>query len=491
MSMPSTEIRGGYSAGGWHDKRLAPGGRRVSGLRWTAAVALCLVGFVRLAAGQEGAPPARDLSLEEALGLLDRVSEGVRVAGAGLARARGQEAQARSLYYPQLGATAGYTRTLESEFEALQDLGSEFGDLPFGQANRWDLGLSVSQALWSGGKIAGRAQAARSATRAAELGLAEAKAAAALELTEAYFDAALTERLVSIAEATLEQAEATLGQVRAAREVGERSEFDLLRAQVTRDNQRPLVVERKSARDLAQLRLAQLLELPAATRLHFTTDPLALSGETFASYVEGAGERAPFRQATAALEAQEALRRAARGERLPDVGLASSYGRVAYPSSGLPAWSDTRTNWTVGVGLSLPLFTGGRLRGVEAAAQADVEAARARQQQVRELADLEDRQVESLLDSAAALWEASAGTVEQAKRAYEIAEIRYREGISTQVELADARLALEVADATRAVAARDLAVARARVALLPNLPLGGSAQAAADRTSSLTRSGGR
>lgn len=193
--------------------------------------------------------------------------------------------------------------------------------------------------------------------------------------------------------------------------------------------------------------------------------------------------------ATAIVETQEELRRVARGERLPDIGLSSSYGRVAYPSSGAPSWDDTRTNWTVGVGLSLPIFTGGRLRGVEAAAQADLEAARAREQEVRELSDLETRQAASLLESAQALWEASSGTVEQAQRAYEIAEIRYKEGISTQVELSDARLALEVAGATRATAARDLAVARARVALLPNLPLGGAAPAAVAAVS-LARSGG-
>ena len=73
-------------------------------------------------------------------------------------------------------------------------------------------------------------------------------------------------------------------------------------------------------------------------------------------------------------------------------------------------------------------------------------------------------------DSAASA--ASAGTAQQAARAYQIAEIRYREGISTQVELSDSRILLEQASANRALAARDLAVARARVALLRDLPFG-------------------
>ena len=59
----------------------------------------------------------------------------------------------------------------------------------------------------------------------------------------------------------------------------------------------------------------------------------------------------------------------------------------------------------------------------------------------------------------------------EAEKAYAIAEIRYREGISTQTELADARLLLEQARANRATAGRDLQTARVRVALLRDLPL--------------------
>jgi hypothetical protein len=66
--------------------------------------------------------------------------------------------------------------------------------------------------------------------------------------------------------------------------------------------------------------------------------------------------------------------------------------------------------------------------------------------------------------------------VEQAARAYSIAQVRYREGLSTQVELADSRILLQQAQANRAVAARDVQIAQARVALLPYLPLGQGGQ---------------
>ena len=74
--------------------------------------------------------------------------------------------------------------------------------------------------------------------------------------------------------------------------------------------------------------------------------------------------------------------------------------------------------------------------------------------------------------AARAAWDSTSGTVEEAQRAYQIADVRYREGLSTQLELNDARLALERAEVLRAQAARDLQVTRSRLALLPDLPVG-------------------
>jgi outer membrane protein TolC len=144
---------------------------------------------------------------------------------------------------------------------------------------------------------------------------------------------------------------------------------------------------------------------------------------------------------------------------------------VNYPTT-LPAFDDWRTNWTVGLSVSLPLLTGGRIRAEESIARADLDEANARLQLTRELADVDAASARSDLRAARAEWEASAGTIEQATRAYNIAELRFREGISTQLELSDARLLLAQAQVNRARAARDLQVSRVRLALLPELPLG-------------------
>jgi outer membrane protein TolC len=191
-----------------------------------------------------------------------------------------------------------------------------------------------------------------------------------------------------------------------------------------------------------------------------------------------ATRRSSTRQAQENVEAQRSQLRITRAQRLPAVSLSTTYQRFAYPSNGLPSALDQFfPNWTVSLGVSVPLFTGGRIRGEELVAQANVREAEQQAQQVTELAALDAQLAVSQLEQAEAAWRASAGTSEQASRAYQISEVRYREGIATQIELSDSRLLLQQAQWNTATAARDLEIARMRLRLLRDLPLqaGGSA----------------
>jgi outer membrane protein TolC len=188
-----------------------------------------------------------------------------------------------------------------------------------------------------------------------------------------------------------------------------------------------------------------------------------------------ADARNTVRQATANVDAQRQLLRVTRGQRLPSIALQGNYQRFAYPTGGIPsALNQFYPNFTVSLGLSLPILTGGRIRGEELAAQANLGEAEQRLRQALELAALDARVAVNELTRAQAAFQASAGTAEQASRAFQIADVRFREGVSTQIELSDSRLLLAQAEANRATAARDVQVARARLTLLRDLPLGGA-----------------
>jgi len=481
--------------------------------------------------GAQGVPSAptvpitgrapRTLTLDEAVHIAESHSEAIRIARAGVDRAHGRQYQARSQYLPQINAGLSYTRTLASQFESLGSaapvdttkpvpppgpcdqylrdetattderlagledanrcaLGgnpfSSFGSLGFGAQNQYNLGLSFSQNLFAGGRIVAQNRAANAVRRFADIELTAQRAQLQLDVTEAYFDAALGDRLVALAESSSVQTESVLRQTQLARSVGNVSEFELLRAQVTNANQRPIVIARQAQREVAYLRLKQLLNFPLEAPIQLTTvvdDTVATRAALAAAGIPDtlAADRSTVRQAAEDIEAQRAAVTVAKGQRWPTLALTSNYGKVAFPLTGLPQGGDFRTNWTISLSSQIPIFTGGRIKGDQMVAEANLHEAQARYDQLHELAALDTRVAINNLIQARAAFDASRGTAEQAARAYSIADVRYREGISTFVELSDSRILLEQAVAQRAIAARALQVARVRLALLPDLPL--------------------
>lgn len=507
---------------------------------------LAVILFVALAAAPVSAQQAvssgpaesqaRPLSLADALQMAERQSEALRIAEAGLQRARGQLSQARSGYFPQLTATAAYQRAIQSQFQEIMKASGggdpepdpdpapepggddALGDIGriFASENTVTLGIQFTQNIWTGGRLTALNRAALAGQRAADLEVTAQRAQVQLDVTEAYYDALLASRLVAIAESSLVQTERTFRQAQLAYQVGTQSEFDLLRARVTRDNQRPQLIQARTARETAYLRLAQMLELPLDQPLNLTTpigegvphvrqlaeaqdEPLPEQGvpaqpvslEVDASEVLAAnplvvaivdsltsltdttaGNRSAVRQAAENILAQQMQLKATRAQRWPSLQLSSLYQRFAYPPNNIPGWNEFFPNWNVTLGLSFPIFTGGRIRGEVLAAEANLVEAQQRERQAEELARLDARLAIAALEQAAEGYAASQGTEQQAVRAYQIAEIRFTEGISSQLELNDSRLLLQQAQANQAQAARDLAVARMRLLLLPNLPLG-------------------
>ena len=505
------------------------------------ATTLVLLGAASTAGAQQtsSAEPVRALSLDEAIRLAARESEELQVARAGVARASGQQRQARSLYLPQLNGSLAYARTLRSQFSALAGggpdtstasplqavcapnipagatqaerdaalaqaqsceaaQGIDFSRVGFGARNAYTLGFNFSQNLFSGGRNAGQNAAASAGRRVAEVELTAQRAQLALDVTQAYFDAVLADRLVDIADTALAQTNELLRQTTLARRVGNTSEFELLRATVSRDNQRPAVIQRRGDRDIAYLRLKQLLNLPLDLPVALTTpidEPTTISRVIAANAsaaevpVDTVGilpepdtstaGRAPVRQSEENLRAQEGLLRVARADRLPSLALTSNYQRLFFPNTFAPNLSQYSENWTIGGSIGMSLFSGGRISGQIEVARANLDEARARLQLARELAALDTRVALNQLAQAEASFAASRGTATQAQRAYSIDQIRFREGISTQTDLTQSRLLLEQAAANQALSARDLAVARARLALIRDLPINTAALGAA------------
>ncbi|MFO7261508.1 MAG: TolC family protein [bacterium] len=443
-------------------------------------------------------PPAEagaariQLSLQDALSRALEQSEEVRLAKAQVDAARAQARSARSAALPQVNAQFGYTRTLRSVFQnvggftlpdslrfepdptlpleervkyledktpnaALGALGGLFRNLPFGNEHTWVAGLSVSQPLFTGGRISSAISAAEAAADAASAALEEARAEIALDVKRAYYDALLASRSVEIVEMSTELAREHLEQVRLRLSAGRASELEALRAEVELENLMPQLVQARNQRDVAMLNLKRLINLPADAEIELTTeldaqtstgtDLVAIKLPELDEAEDLLNRRAALRAAREQVTISEEQVDIARAAYLPTVALTGSLMRQAFPagSFGFPARNDWRDDWTVGFAVQLPLFQGFK-RGADVdAAKAQLRQAELQLEQLREALRLQYRQAKSELERAQAQVAAASRTVEQAERVYELTELRYREGLATQLDVSNARLALQQA----------------------------------------------
>jgi outer membrane protein TolC len=459
-----------------------------------------------------GVANARTLSLEAAILAGSQSSEAVRIATSATVRAYGQRLSALSAYLPRLSGSANYSRPIPTpgggglaslttdSSGAPNALGADLARSGIGAANVYTLGMNASFALLSPGR-GDRRNAANAAAQSAEIEVTAQRAQVIVDVTSAYYAAVLADQLLDIADSSLAQSERALEQTRAQRTVGDKSGYELLRAQVARDNQVPVLLSRRADRELAYFQLKQLLDIDPDLPVRLTTSVAAPAVALPSDVVraartlgvalnEGAPDtsatlRAAVREQDEAVRQQESVLRATRAQRLPAVSVTGTMTSLAYPPNGLPVRGQFTRTGTIGMGVSIPIFTGGSQRADELTAEATLDQDRAQRDRVRKSAALDARRALLTQSRAEGSYAASVTAAAQATRAYEIAAVRYREGLASQIELNDARVAEAQARSTRAQAARDLLVVQVKLALLRDLPLGSSAAPAVGAASSI------
>ncbi|MGD2069277.1 MAG: TolC family protein [Gemmatimonadota bacterium] len=444
------------------------------------------------------------LSLDDAVRLATVESGEVELARSRVAVADEQVVSARGAALPQINASFGFTRTLASVFDAgggfelpdslrfepdstlplgervtyLEDrvpaaafgsLGQLFGDLPFGQENAYAISVTGSQLVYSGGRVGSALEIAHDFVDAAELNLIEERAELELQVRSAYYRALLARELERISVEALAQAERFFGQEQLRLEAGRASELDVLRAEVSRDNLRPQLVEARNAADLALLDLKRLVDVPLQRPLELTTglDAPDLESDGGAVTQPSREFRTDRRASVLAADRQVSIAReqvsVAKSAFLPDVSLSTAYGRQLFPSSAFDLRGDWRTDWTVSLNVSIPVFSGLRRFADVSRAQVQLRQAELQLEQLQEAVQLEYRQAEAERERAVAAIAARRRTASMAERVYELTVLRYDEGQATQLEVQQARLDLLQARTNLAQAIADFHIADARV----------------------------
>jgi len=400
----------------------------------------------------------------------------------------------------------------------------------FGADNSWNFQLRAEQPLFQGSAFVGVGAASRYNALQQEV-LRGRTQDVATRVKVAYYDALLAQEAVRLSDNTVRRIRATLDQTRKMNEAGLASNYDVLRLEVELANVEPNLRRARNAsaatrRVLAvELGLAELdsLELVgsltdlaengdvasghagpnegstmsaagsaadaaapavdasgvyvvgvAADLLFAAVDPARLS--TQQAVDQALERRSDLLQLGLAERLRTAELRAEQADYLPRVTLFGTYSIVAQ-QNGDPVFfgaSDAQRAYgrQVGIEVSLPLFAG--MRRPARTAQREIAIQQVRTQTAL-LADRIENEVRTRLDEVTEAGSRAAAqrlAVSQAQRGYEIASTQYREGLSSQIEVTDAEVALRQSEFNHAEAVYDYLVARARLdAALGTVPL--------------------
>ena len=467
---------------------------RVAGLL-AAALVLCAL---RAAPAAAQAADTLDLSLGAAVARGMEQGDEVRIAETQTDVADAQVVVARAAGLPQLRLNAGHTHVTQSA------RAHAVGQI-FNQPNTYTSNLSLSQPLFQGGRVIASARAATRVRSASRFEESETRDQVAFDVQRAYLQALFALRLTEIQAESYRLAGERVTLADQLLAAGRAARYDVLRARVEQANLEPLLIQARSDADQAQLELKRLVNLPTTQPLRLTTsiDTVLIARMVArAESVEGlhpdaAAERRP------AVRAADDLARArrdgiavARADYLPTIGVSAQLGYGAFPLSGFPSgrgqlepvpcppdsppervctlqnggWFPDRS---VGVTVSWPIFQGMRTRGNVALARAQADLASLQLAQTRERAAVDFARARDELARARAVYAARRETVAEAEEAFRLASLRFARGLTTQLEVSDAQLALTTAQTTEARARYDLylaAAALARAAGVPPVP---------------------
>lgn len=426
--------------------------------------------------------PGSGLTADEAARRAKATSFDVVAEKEQVAAAQAAVDQAKTGYIPRVSATARYTRLSEIDSASLGNLvvAAEPGPvtsttplqafpLSFEQLNNsYELSASLTIPVSDYFlRVPQSVGAARDAKRATELNAGATTRDVDIDARVAYYDWVRARLSVTVAEQSLEQARAQLGDVKKAFEVGSASKADVLRVESSVAQAELRVVRATNAAELTETRLRTIMHDTTGAPLAIGEDVLSDLPEGLAPYEElvarALGQREELRAIEAnerSLEGQAKVTRAAYVPRI-DLFANASY---ANPNSRVfpqeDKWSST---WNAGAQAT---WTISDVFGASASirqTQARAAALRAQRAAAADGVRLEVLSAWQGVKEARASVSTTAKTLVTAEEAYRVRRALFQNGRATSLELTDAELDLTRARLDAINARVDLRVATARL----------------------------
>jgi outer membrane protein TolC len=281
-----------------------------------------------------------------------------------------------------------------------------------------------------------RYQASRNAANASKAESLSTREQVVLLVVSQYIGTLRSIADVQASQSRVDLAQALYNQAADLQKEGVGTGIDTLRANVELQNENQRLLEAQASRDTSLFGLSRLLNLDPRQNIELG-DSLSFfdtpQPDVEASIEESLATRPEWRALHEQIRAAENQKKAASAERLPSMHFSGNWAQLGTePSSVIPTYTYAGT-------LSMPLFTGGRIRAETVRADLDIQKLQQQQADLRNQIALDVKTALINLDSARSQVKVANLGVQLSKEEVDQARDRFNAGVANNIEVIQAQ----------------------------------------------------
>lgn len=412
------------------------------------------------------------LTLDKALQLAANENPRIGAAQKRIEQAQARIIQAASAKSPRLDMSLGYQENAHALEYPVFDRATGGPTRYYAMAGfrrTWRAALSMNILIYSGGSVKNTVEARRLARQAAEAELERTRQSVENQTASACYNLQRAAARVEVAQETLDLAAEHLRQAKAFYRNGVVAKNEVLRVEVAHSDAKLKVIQAKNALDTAWSALERVVGVPLEGRYRLPEPPDRPG--TFTLPEDPVNTAMANRPELTALERSRqsalAMAEAALGETRPKIILT---GETYVADKEF--FTDPQDEWQVGLSAVWTLHDGGKAKARASEARASAEEFLFNFEDLRRSIVLEVKKAANDLETARQRVDVARAQVASAEEDYRVALKRYSAQVGTNIDVLDARVALENARTQYVDAVHDALQARADLVFAMGLPLG-------------------
>lgn len=377
-------------------------------------------------------PGVLPLSLQNAIDRGLKQNLGALLSSANIRSARGQRWQELSALLPNITAAPSINDSKVNLAElGFTNLGGNPIPPELGPFSYFDARMSISQSLFDW-KLINNARASRESLKSAEYTYKDARDLVVLAVGYTYLQGIADEARITTAEAQVKTAQALAAQAEDQVKAGTSPMIDALRAKVELQTRQQQLIQAKNNFAIQKLTVARVIGLAPGQEFDLTDKSpyQEFQGMTVEEGERRAyEERSDYKAAMTDLRAAQLSRKAAVGGYFPSLSFNADYGTGgSHPSTATTVYDIRGT-------LNIPIFQGNRVHGDILQADARVEEARERLDNLRAQIDADVRTALLNLESASQQVNVARSNIDLAEETLRQSRDRFRAGVTDSVEV--------------------------------------------------------